>query len=263
MSEFINHVLKNKNEKITSLFGPREFYLNNKLINDHHNGIDLIDKTSKYDYIIAYDDGVVVDIRDTIKSFDEKNAAGNYIEIKHDEDLSTRYHHIAYGTIRVRVGDIVKKGDILGYIGGTGYVTGAHLHFAIKKNGQFVNPINYLNNSLKKYLGEPVDRNELNDQIEVIIDNLRVRDNPNGSILGYIKPGIYDFFDMKNDNGYDWYKIDNNKWIAYREDWANIYKKNVKEPVSEKDQYEFIYECLSDNIYALKLYKGEKLYVKK
>lgn len=271
MSRFTNHVLKKCDEKITSLFGSREFNMNGKLVKDYHNGIDLIDRTSKYDYIIAYADGVIVDIRDNIKGFDEKNGAGNYVEIKHDDKYSTRYHHIAYGTIRVRIGDIVKKGDIIGYIGGTGYVTGSHLHFAIKENEKYVNPLSFLEEKTdenvveKKYLGEPISRNELNNQIEIKIDNLRVRDNPNGNILGYIKPGIYNFLEIKKLEEYTWYKINSNMWIAYDDSWGVIYNKKdiIVEDEVKTDEYELIYECVRDDTYAIKLYAGEKIYIKK
>ncbi len=268
MNNFIHHVLKKGDEKITSLFGNREFYMNDKLVKDYHNGLDLIDRTSKYDYIIAYDDGIVIEIRDNIKGFDEKNGAGNYVEIKHDDKYSTRYHHIAYGTIRVRVGDIVQKGDIIGYIGETGYVTGAHIHFCIKENGKYVNPLPFLeeeNTIFKKKLGEPISRDEFNNQIEVKINNLRVRDNPNGNILGYINPGIYNFLETKKVGEYNWYKINDNMWIAYDDSWVIIYNKKeiIVEDKVKNDEYKLIYECTRDDTYAIKLYAGEKIYIKK
>lgn len=269
MSKFVNHVLKNGDEKITSLFGSREFYMNDKLVKDYHNGLDLIDRTNKYDYIIAFNDGIVADLRDSIKGFDEKNGAGNYVEIKHDEKYSTRYHHIAYGTIRVRVGDFVKKGDVIGYIGGTGYVTGAHVHFAVKENGKYVNPLPFLESNIednspsKKYLGVPTIRDESKDQIEIKIDNLRIRDEPNGNVLGYVNPGIYNFFDIKNSDSYDWYKIDDNMWIAYDSNWGIVYSKKNNTIIDDNEKYNLIYECTHDDIYAIKLYEGENLYINK
>ena len=51
---------------------------------------------------------------------------------------------MAYGTVMVKEGDRVKKGDILGYTGATGWVTGTHVHFEIKENGVNQDPLPYL-----------------------------------------------------------------------------------------------------------------------
>ena len=56
----------------------------------------------------------------------------------------TRYGHLKYKSVAVSVGQHVKKGDILGYIGDTGYTFGAHVHFDITIGGQRVDPLPYV-----------------------------------------------------------------------------------------------------------------------
>ena len=72
------------------------------------------------------------------------NGYGNHVIIMHDDGTySTLYGHME--RIVVSVGDSVKKGDTIGYVGSTGYSTGFHLHFEIRKNGTPIDPSGYLN----------------------------------------------------------------------------------------------------------------------
>lgn len=66
---------------------------------------------------------------------------GNYIVIDHGGGLSTLYAHC--GSINVSNGDHVKKGDVIGHVGSTGWSTGFHLHFETRVNGTAVNPFGY------------------------------------------------------------------------------------------------------------------------
>ncbi len=139
-----NNVLKNKDEKVTSDYGNRTVTVRGKTKKDFHAGIDLISNSTKDDYIIAFEDGVVYSIKNSISGFSEKYATGNYVYINHEDGFVTKYHHIKKGSIRVKKNQFVKKGDIIGYTGNTGYVTGNHLHFAIYKDGKSKNPKPYL-----------------------------------------------------------------------------------------------------------------------
>ena len=67
---------------------------------------------------------------------------GNFIEVSHDDGTISRYAHCS--KLNVSLGQIVKKGQTIGYVGSTGNSTGPHLHFEIKVNGNFVNPLSYL-----------------------------------------------------------------------------------------------------------------------
>ncbi len=71
-------------------------------------------------------------------------SGGNTVIIKHSGGLSTMYCHMRNGSLRVYSGQKVVRGQAIGQIGATGYVTGAHLHYEVKVNGRNVNPMNYL-----------------------------------------------------------------------------------------------------------------------
>ena len=291
MPNIINHVLKNQNEKITSNYGNRSFYMQDRLVSDFHKGIDLIDKNEKNDHIIAFEDGVVIETRDSVEGYDATKSAGNYVYIKHDNNYTTRYLHMKLGSVRVKKGDKVKKGSIIGYTGATGYVTGTHVHFEIRNNNIAEDPLPYLEGTnkiikTKIYLGTQVTKDTTKDQIMIKenVTDLRVRESPNGKILGYINPGIYNIISKDTKDGYDWYQIDTDNYIAYDPKWATIYLKEnslnidlekqieilkqkveqlTKENESLKEEGKLIYTATENDIYAIKLYQGEKLYLKK
>jgi murein DD-endopeptidase MepM/ murein hydrolase activator NlpD len=67
---------------------------------------------------------------------------GNYTCIQHTRTLSTCYaHQSRYAT---SVGASVRQGQVIGYVGNTGFSFGAHLHFEVRVNGAVTNPLNYL-----------------------------------------------------------------------------------------------------------------------
>ena len=100
-----------------------------------HTGTDICGTIG--DPITAADNGIV-----TTAEYQE-NGYGNIIIIDHQNGIHTWYAHL--NGIDVAVGDIVKKGDLIGELGDTGYVTGPHLHFEVRENGIPVNPSKYLN----------------------------------------------------------------------------------------------------------------------
>lgn len=122
--------------KITSRFGMRTL----RGVEKMHNGIDLVAKTknggSAVDAITAHTGGEVI-------SAGYGESAGNYIKIRTAPDVVMVYYHLRDKT-GFRVGDTVKKGQIIGYMGATGNVTGAHLHFGIKVGDTWVDPEPYL-----------------------------------------------------------------------------------------------------------------------
>ena len=130
-------VLKNGYEYMTSGYGNRTYTMNGKQVSDFHLGIDLISAKYGTDYIVAFESGKV-----TYAGYN--GGYGNVVYIDHGNGYQTRYAHQKY--LNVKVGDNVQKGDVLGYMGATGNVTGAHVHFEVRINGSTVNPYDYVFN---------------------------------------------------------------------------------------------------------------------
>lgn len=117
-----------------------------------HNGVDLVNTNSKGAHIlgweVAHSDGVVVGYRNNCTGF-EKGSYGNYVKIKHNNGYYTLYAHMSYNTVKVKTGDKVKKGQVLGYMGNTGYSFGGHLHFEVRTPSDVrIDPTPYLDKDL-------------------------------------------------------------------------------------------------------------------
>lgn len=121
-------------EKITHIngWGERKNPFTKK--KQFHHAIDFAAKEGTN--IVAPAAGVVVKAQ-----LDEKGM-GNHILIKHNDVYSTYYAHLK--SISVKMGDVLKKGQIIGQVGSTGISTGPHLHYEVFKNGERVNPEDYL-----------------------------------------------------------------------------------------------------------------------
>ena len=100
-----------------------------------HKGIDLSTYRSG-DPVLATADGQVVMV-------DYDPGFGNYIIIKHKHGFYTRYAHLL--SHKVKRGEHVEQGQVIGYIGNTGVSTGPHLHYEIHLGSEVVDPIKYLN----------------------------------------------------------------------------------------------------------------------
>ena len=98
-----------------------------------HAGIDIPCSTGTS--IVAAASGTVVDA-----GYNSYN--GNYLKISHGNGLETMYLHCS--KLLVSSGSRVSGGQTIAKSGATGMVSGAHLHFVVKKNGNYVNPQNYL-----------------------------------------------------------------------------------------------------------------------
>lgn len=121
---------------VTSPFGNRThpIFGGQKL----HNGADL---KANYEKVYAVLDGKVIDA-----GFDSKGG-GNYIKIKHSNSFVTSYLHLS--EIYYKVGEWVNAGFIIAKSGNSGNSTGPHLHFSVSENGNYINPIRFLNDLIK------------------------------------------------------------------------------------------------------------------
>ncbi len=213
---------------------------------------------------------------------------GNYIVLgytKGDNTIIYRFLHLRDRTT-LNTGDKVARGQVVGYMGTTGDSTGVHLHFEywicpLNYNYYYgdratyaVNPLDYcylfddqtvnansvsqvikvVSKNIKKDLDNTID------QIQVVGNQLRCRKEPNlnGEVFGYIDYGIYNIIDTQDNDGYTWYKIDQDKWIAGVEGDVNVFIKtpeiavdlnNYNSFVSTKDDYYYIYLKENETIY--------------
>lgn len=71
-----------------------------------------------------------------------QGAYGNLIKIQHELGTETRFGHLS--RIRVKVGQRVSQGDLIGDIGNTGRSTGPHLHYEVRMNGRAVDPMSFI-----------------------------------------------------------------------------------------------------------------------
>lgn len=102
--------------------------------NDFHRGMDFAIQEGENFYAPAV--GLVLE-----SGFETK--LGNYLLIKHDDEYSTFYAH--FKNASVKVGDKISTGQVLGITGNTGtFSTGPHLHYEVIKNGERVDPKDYM-----------------------------------------------------------------------------------------------------------------------
>lgn len=82
----------------------------------------------------------------TVQRKARRRGAGNYVVLKHANGLETHYFHFSEHVDSLSVGDRVKAGQLIGLNGCTGLCTKSHLHFGVKKNGRYVDPMPLLKN---------------------------------------------------------------------------------------------------------------------
>ena len=101
---------------------------------DFHPGMDIANDMGTP--IVATADGVV--------EYAGWNSGGygNMVDINHGNGIMTRYGHASQ--VVVSTGQQVKRGQLIAYMGSTGFSTGPHVHYEVHVNGQRVNPISYL-----------------------------------------------------------------------------------------------------------------------
>ncbi len=76
----------------------------------------------------------------TVVAAERRGGNGNYVKIKHPNGYTTYYLHLSRFGKSVRPGVHVEQGQVIGYVGATGYATGPHLDYRVMKGSKFVNP---------------------------------------------------------------------------------------------------------------------------
>lgn len=117
---------------ITSYFGYDAFRGGN------HYGIDIADKGIGGADIYAVQDGLVIAANN---DGGWNNGLGNYVVIDHGNGYCTLYAHCY--EVYAAAGDTVKRGDTIATVGTTGWSTGNHLHFEIRKDGVAIDPLSF------------------------------------------------------------------------------------------------------------------------
>ena len=118
---------------VTSEFGWRSDPFTG--LKAYHNGVDLAGSNCSGTPIVAAYDGIV-------GQAGYNSSMGNYIYLEHGDGLRTIYLHAS--KLYVSTNTVVKKGDVIAAVGSTGRSTGAHLHFSVRLNGEYVSPWNYI-----------------------------------------------------------------------------------------------------------------------
>ncbi len=105
-----------------------------------HTGVDIAGSGIRNKPILAANSG-------TVLKAGWHTAYGNYVVIDHGGGCSTLYGHA--NRLNVSAGQKVTRGDVIAYVGSTGYSTGPHLHFEIYENGEYKNPLSFFNYNFK------------------------------------------------------------------------------------------------------------------
>ena len=120
-----------KNRGVASYFGMRDDPIDKA--KDFHGGIDL--KAEINTAIFAPANGIISNV-------DYSALNGNWIVVSHKFEFKTYYLHLEKS--QVRLGDMIHKGDLIGYSGESGRVTGPHLHYEIRYHDKKINPLPFL-----------------------------------------------------------------------------------------------------------------------
>lgn len=116
--------------RISSNFSHRRLHPVLKSYRPHY-GVDYV--APKGTPIFATGDGTIIERH-------RDKASGNFVGLRHGNGYESYYLHLSRFVKGQRVGQKVKQGDVIGYLGDTGWATAPHLDYRIKRNGKWVNP---------------------------------------------------------------------------------------------------------------------------
>ena len=133
-------------------------------VRKHHNGVDYDAPIGSP--IVAAGDGVV-------ELISYQKGYGKYVRIRHQGGYSTTYAHLSSAKEGLRVGQHVKQGEVIAYVGSTGYSTGPHLYYELKVGDQYVDPLTARLNAGEKLSGSSLSsfREEI-DHVGQIVNEM-------------------------------------------------------------------------------------------
>lgn len=125
-----------------------DFVIVNNIKESFNKNPNIIENYYCYNQpLLAVQDGVVVDVRNNVKDYQTvgnysvdwktRHIAGNYITIEHDNGEFSFYAHLKRNSMKVKKGDVVKKGQHIANCGNSGNSTEPHLHFQIMNHKDF------------------------------------------------------------------------------------------------------------------------------
>lgn len=197
-----------------------------------HNGLDLGWNSNYYGKeqpIYASASGTIIELKNDYTTTDSIGSSyGNYIKIKHNNNLFTLYAHLKTNSIPYKVGDTVNQGTQIGIMGNTGRSNGNHLHFEIFEGTTKVNPLNLTYVYSDQIISKNLDATE--------------------GLLYYIPETS---------------KAD--KELQELQDKMNLQLKEIeslKNEINELKQNKFEYTITKTSLYKINLYAGETLIVK-
>ncbi|HEU4408744.1 MAG TPA: M23 family metallopeptidase [Polyangiaceae bacterium] len=155
--------------RVTSRFNPKRMHpVLHRVM--PHNGCDFGGATGTPVYAAA---------RGTVDFVGNHGPSGNLVVVDHGGGTQTGYAHLSRFAPGIKPGDKVETRQLVGYVGSTGRSTAPHLHFSLKKNGVFVDPLTL------KMDGErvlpPSDRepfDELRRQLDAVLDGIALPERP-------------------------------------------------------------------------------------
>jgi murein DD-endopeptidase MepM/ murein hydrolase activator NlpD len=159
--------------RISSRFNPnRRHPVLNKI--RAHNGVDYAAPTGTP--IKATGDGRIV-------HFGRKGGYGNAIVVQHGQKYKTLYAHMSRFANGLRAGSNVTQGQIIGYVGMTGLVTGPHLHYEFQVNGRHVDPL-----GIELPVSDPVPKAERTAFMAISNKMMASLDQESASQLAMLEP---------------------------------------------------------------------------
>lgn len=118
--------------------------------NDNHHANDIVGGGYTLDYVVVHTDGKIIFCQDgynNMKGSTGNASYGNCVKIDHGNGYATLYAHMQKGLL-VKNGEFVKQGQRLGYMSDSGNAYGGHLHFEVCKDGNRIDPTEFLDKDL-------------------------------------------------------------------------------------------------------------------